>query len=149
MERYSTIYLIGALKRSVQDEPVHPIAMQILVGDSNHQWLEPHYVDRAIRPLGDVAVLIPTAPSSSNALIDACIAFFPERFVDCPALEPMHMALAGVRYLDFTYRDSVPLGWMELREQARPYFAQLDIRRAVLQPLPVWQMDPSTYWLAD
>jgi hypothetical protein len=149
VERYSAIYLIGTLNRAREEEGQHPIAMQILVGEGGNQWLEPHYFDRSLRPLGDVELMISSGPGSANALIDACIVFLPEYFVRCPALQTMQLALAGVTCLDFSCRDSIPRAWEDLREQARPYFALLDIRRAVLQPLPVWQMDTVQYFASD
>ena len=71
MAGYSKIYCVG------EDtlDGINPIYYQILVGDGNRQWLEVHYLDASIMPMGSMKVIIPEGPDHPNTLIDACLAF--------------------------------------------------------------------------
>ena len=54
---------------------VNPIEFLILVGEADRQWLEPHYVDRSIKPIGKLRVIVPAQSDQPDSLLDACIAF--------------------------------------------------------------------------
>jgi len=136
MAGYSRIYVIGGGGGFMGSDGVNPIMLEIRVGDGNRQWLEARYFETPIERLGDIQVIIPEGPGSANALIDACIAFFPEHFSDCPALASVKASAEVTTDLDFTNPKSIPRDWNILREQARPYFDQLGIWVADLVPLP-------------
>lgn len=135
MAGYSRIYVIGGAGGFMGADGVNPIELEIRVGEGNRQWLEPRYFETPIRRLGDIQAIVPEGPCSTNALIDACIAFYPERFADCPALELVESSITGMRGLDFTDPEFIPKDWSALREQARPYFRQLNIWYGDLVPL--------------
>ena len=136
MAGFSKLFVIGGLGGFQGADGVNPISMQIWVGDADRQWLQAHYVDRSIKSLGAIKTLVPEGPDDPNSLLDACIAFFPKHFEECPSLTEVSILLAGATRLDFD-RDEpkVRVIWRKLREEARPYFKRLHIFEAVLQPI--------------
>ncbi len=135
MAGFSKIYLIGGQGGFQGADGINPIRLQIWVGDADRQWLEPHYVDRSIKPLGTIRSLVPARPDDPEALLDACIAFFPEHFKRCPSLSGVASELEGVTQMDFDLGiDRIPKIWPQLRIEARPEFKRLNIYEAELQP---------------
>ena len=115
---------------------VNPIEFLVLVGEADRQWLEPHYFDTSITPIGALRVIVPASPNDPDALLDACIAFCPRHFSSCPSLAEVESSLGGVDRLDFHLRpEAVPAAWSALREEARPQFAALNVWQADLVPL--------------
>ena len=136
MAGYSRLYCIGGLGGFQGGDGINPILFQILVGDADRQWFESHYFDSTIKPLGEVNVIVPEGPDHPNALLDACIAFFPDHFKSCSLLPTVNSALIGVKRLDFDLgKDDIPSEWNGLREEARPYFKSLNIWEAILRPI--------------
>jgi hypothetical protein len=69
-------------------------------------------------------------------LLDACIAFCPRQFKSCPSLREVEAALRDTDGLDFnTGRDRIPKAWGNLREEARPLLAAMNVWEADLVPL--------------
>jgi hypothetical protein len=133
---FSKIYVIGGLGGVQGADGVNPIQMQIWVGDADRQWLEPHYVDRSIKPLGAIRSIVPAKPDDPAALLDACLVFFPKHFEKCPSLAEAARSLEGMTCLDFDQgKKAVPAIWPKLREEARPYFRRLHIFEAILTPV--------------
>ena len=136
MAGFSKLYVIGGLGGFQGADGVNPILMQIWVGDSDRQWLEPHYIDSSIKPLGAIKTLIPKGPDDPCSLLDACIAFFPKHFKRCPSLAEAALLLEDATRLDFDLdKPNIPVIWGTLREEARPYFNRLHIFEAVLHPV--------------
>lgn len=138
MAGFSKLYIIGGEGGFQGSDGVNLIQMQIWVGDGNRRWLEPHYIDSSIQPLGSVRTLVPARPDDPDMLLDACIAFFPQHFEQCPSLKAAATLLGGATHLDFDLGNKdVSAIWPQLREEARPYFKQLNIFEAVLQPVAI------------
>ena len=136
MAGYSKIYCIGGLGGFGGADGVNPIEIQIWQGEGNRQWLEVHYFKNGIKPIGRLKVVIPESPDHPDAILDACIAFFPACFESCPALSAVRQELQNEERLDFNLKkDLVPKEWPELREQARRLFEHLPIFEASLKPL--------------
>ncbi len=115
---------------------VNPIEFLVLVGDADRQWLESHYFDNSIVPIGKVRVIIPARPDDPDSLQDACVAFCPRRFSACMSLAEVQSDLTGVDRLDFHLGQSeIPASWFRLREEARSTFSTMNIWQADLQPL--------------
>ena len=147
MAGYSRIYCIGDEGGALGADGINPIDFQILVGNGNRQWLEVRYFNSNIRPMGKVEVIIPAAPYETirvdwtrhttpgpnhpDALLDACLAFFPEHFESCPSLTQVVEALGNASSIDFDL-DGEPSGWAQLREEARSLFKHLIIYEAKL-----------------
>lgn len=134
MAGISKIYCIGGEGGFLGSDGMNPIDFQILVGDAGRQWLEVQYFNRDIRPIGRVRVITPKGPDHPDALIDACLAFFPEYFESCPSLVQVVEALGNVSRIDF-HLDGEPSGWSQLREEAKPLFKYLVIYKAELNKM--------------
>jgi hypothetical protein len=76
MAGFSRIYSIGDLVGFQGADGVNPIRLQIWVGDADRQWLEVHYFDQSIQPLGAITKIIPEGPNHPNPLLDACLCFY-------------------------------------------------------------------------
>lgn len=135
MAGYTKLYVIGDPGGFLGSDGVNPIYLLILVGESDRQWLEPHYLDTSIAPLGDLRVIVPAGPDHPDSVLDACIGFFPGPFTACGSFHDVASQLVGVERLDFHLgARSVPTSWTTLREEARPIFDELHIWRAELEP---------------
>ena len=136
MAGFSKLYVIGGLGGVQGADGVNPIQLQIWVGDADRQWLEAHYVDCSIKPLGAIRVIVPEKPNDPVAILDACLVFFPKHFEQCPSLAVAAASLARMTRLDFDQgKKAVPTIWPKLREEAKPYFKQLHIFEGVLHPI--------------
>src|ERR1043165_3053644 len=101
MGGFSKIYCVGGLGGFEGADGINPIRLQIWVGDADRQWLEPHYVVKGIRPLGELKSLVPEGPNHPHSLIDACIAFYPQHFRQCPTFSTVAELLRTSSGLDF------------------------------------------------
>ena len=136
MAGYSKLYVIGGQGGYMGADGVNPIEFLVLVGDADRQWLEPHYFDRSIKPIGRLRVIVPAGPDEPDSLLDACIAFCPRRFRECASFGEVESALRGAERLDFdAHPQDIPTAWAKLREEARPLFAEMGIWRADLVPV--------------
>lgn len=143
MAGYGELYMVGAAAgseipakgwaKSVGGDGVSHILFQILVGEAERQWFEVHYLDKSIKPLGNITKIIPEANDHPDALLDCCIAFYPKYFESCPSLATIPKKVKTFRRLDFHHgMDEVPEEWAALREEARPLFKNLYIWQAKL-----------------
>ena len=136
MAGYSKLYCIGGLGGFMGADGINPITLQILVGDADRQWLEPHYFDKRLKPIGNIRTIIPEGPNHPNSLVDACIAFSPKFFENCSSLTKVKIELQDNTCLDFHLGlESIPLSWFDLRKEAIPYFKKLNIFEANLTQL--------------
>ena len=127
----SKIYCIGTEGGFGGSDGLRTIGLLILVTEGGAQALVAYHTDKCIRPMGRIEVIVPAGPDHPDALIDACLAFYPEHFESCPSLAQVTKALAKARRIDFHW-DGEPTGWAELREEARPLFEELIIYEGVL-----------------
>ena len=136
MAGYSKIYVVGGLGGFLGADGVNPIEFMVLVGESDRQWSEPHYFDASIKPLGRLRSIIPAGPNHPDALLDACVAFCPRKFICCPTLAEVEAELRNIDRLDFhAHPQEIPSTWARLREEARPHFAEMNIWSADLVPI--------------
>jgi hypothetical protein len=134
MAGYSKLYCIGGLGGSEGADGINPIGLQIWVGNSSRQWLEPHYFDNDITPIGHIKVIVPRGPDDPNALLDACIAFYPEAFAQCASMAVVQSKLARAETLDFDLGENeIPQEWHQLRKEAQGPFRELHIFEADLK----------------
>ena len=132
MAGYSTIYCIGGEGGFQGADGMNPIYFQILQGEGNRRWLEPHYFDKTITPIGKIKAIIPESLELKDAIIDACVAFAPKFFEKCPTLEQVKKECSTMTSLDFNLsKNEIPDSWYALREEARPIVEkELNIVRA-------------------
>jgi len=94
----------------------------------------PHYVNAKPQPLSKVNRIVPAGPDHPDALIDACIAFYPQHFRSCQSFTEAELVLNDTDCLDFDLgTTNVPVIWKQLREEARPLFKQLCVMQARLE----------------
>jgi len=137
MSGYSKIYCIGGFGGFQGADGINPIYFQIWVGDADRQWLEVHYIDRSIKPLGQINTIIPESPNNPNGLIDACIAFYPKHFNKCNSLKLVREKISSFDSLDFHLGlKKIPKEWFMLRKEALPFFQKLNIFEGKLWPVP-------------
>ena len=143
MAGYSTIYCIGGLGGFQGADGMNPIHFQILQGEADRRWLEPHYFDKTITPIGKINVIIPESLELKDAIIDACVAFAPKFFEKCPTLEQVKKECSSFTRLDFNLsRKKIPDSWYVLREEARPIVeTELNIVRARMNHLQPSKID--------
>lgn len=136
MAGFSKIYCLGELGGFQGADGINSIGCQFWVGNSDRQWWEAHYFDDTLSPLGDIGVVIPSGPESETALLDACLAFVPRLFVDCPSLAAVRQQAVGLQRLDFHLNsDEVPASWGDLQREARGIFENLILFEADLKLL--------------
>src|SRR5690349_12910309 len=128
MAGYSKLYCIGGLGGYMGADGINPILLQIWVGNANRQWLEAHYFESGINPIGNIKVIVPEAPDHPEALLDACLAFYPEAFSQCTSMTQVRAKLAKAERLDFHLgKKKIPQEWDQLRSEAKQPFSELNI----------------------
>jgi hypothetical protein len=133
MAGYSKIYVVGGLGGFMGSDGVNPIEFLLLVGDADRQWVEPHYFDKRIEPIGKLGVMVPTGANDPDLLLDACIAFYPIHFASCPSLSKVESALSSADRLDLHFGPSeIQSLWKVLREEARSLLSEMNIWQADL-----------------
>ncbi len=136
MAGFSGLYVLGGQGGFMGADGVDRIGMLVLVGHSDRMWLEPHYFDDTLSRDSQVRVVVPKGPHDPDMLLDAMLAFAPSLFESCPTLHEVSEQLAGADRLDFDAgSDEIPKSWQQLREEARPIAADLNIWFAELKPL--------------
>lgn len=78
-------------------------------------------------PLGRLAT-VTTAAGHPDALLDACLAFYPEVFAQCSALALVRQVIGDVDHLDLS--DRLPVGWQALRAEGKAVMAGCVVRTA-------------------
>lgn len=115
---------------------VNPILAQIWMGESHRMWFEARYFDKEFGPMGRLRVVVPPRPDRDDNLLDACLAFFPAPFEQCPSFSAVLEQLGDAEGLDFHAEPGkVPASWEKLREEAREEFAQIGLWQADIEPL--------------
>ncbi len=139
MAGFNKLYVIGEQGGFMGADGVNPIEFMLLVGDAGRQWIEPLYVDVSIKPLGALKNIVPEGPDFPDSILDACLAFAPAYFGQCPSLKAVRKelnAMDDMEQLDFDQgQHRLPASWATLREEARPLFWQMNVWRADFVPL--------------
>ena len=77
---------------------------------------------------------MPEGPDHPNALLDACLAFYPKAFAECASLAAVQSKLARAESLDFDLgKREIPQEWQQLRSEALGPFRELNIFEAELR----------------
>ena len=134
MAGYSKLYCIGGLGGFKGADGINPIELQIWVGNASRQWFEAHYIEKSITPIGKIKTIVPEGPDHANALLDACLAFFPSAFAQCASMAAVQSKLAQAESLDFDLgQGDIPPEWQQLRREAWGPFRGLHIFEAELK----------------
>ena len=134
MAGINQMFFVGGQGGVLGADGINPIYFQIWVGDANRQWLEVHYVDRSLQPMGKVTRFVPRRPNDPVNIMDACLLFYPEHFAKCSLISVVAEKLKDTEFVDFDLEENVPKEWPWLRYEARPYFEELGIFSAKLEP---------------
>lgn len=146
MAGFSKAYWIGLPGGYLGADGMNPIWVELLVGDSDRQWWEPHYYrDSFLHRLGHLARIIPVGPDRPATLLDATIAFFKDPFAQCPSFSQVERQLGSRTYLDFHLNQrSVPEAWASLRAEALPIFQKLYIFEGIFKELDLSAITSNT-----
>ena len=136
MAGYTAIYCVGGAGGYEGADGINSILFQMWQGDGNRQWLEVHYFDNSVQPIGNIRNIVPSGPDSPTMLLDACIAFFPRHFEACPSLPQVRDALRDAQHIDFDQgADTIQQSWNQLRTEAAPLLEGLFIVEGELHPV--------------
>jgi len=101
-------------------------ALAVVRSDDAGCWtFRPMYPAGAGAPLGRFQTLT-TAAGHPDALLDACLAFYPETFSHCASLALVRQVVGEVEHLDLSER--LPVGWQALRAEGRETVVGAEVR---------------------
>jgi hypothetical protein len=136
MTDFDPVYIVTEPDFPAVGSPVRPARIVIFVGHGDRAWMEARVPDGAVRSLGNIRVVIPERPDFDAALLDALLAFWPERFRSCPSLADVEARLLHRERLDFhLHAERIPKEWQALRREARPIFERLVVARVARELL--------------
>lgn len=131
-------FLVFEREGLVNGVKVGDALFQIRVGNADRQWLEVSYIARHLRPIVPVTI-VPAFPDDPDAMVDACLLYYPKHFTRCPSLDTVTRELRNrpepLRGLDFhLFLEDIPRAWFTLREEARPFLDELAIFSCEFKP---------------
>lgn len=134
---YSTAYLVGnPLDSDFFGDDLSPKFL-ILRQEGNRTSMHVLYIDKKVKPISNINVVVVMAPDDPYLLMDSVIAFYPEYFRNCASLTKVKDQLKNITFLDLQLNK--PDGWERLREEAFPYFKKLRINTATFDEN--WKLD--------
>ncbi len=108
--------------------PDQPAPLAVVRTDDADTWtFQPMYAAGAGAPLGRLQRLT-TAARHPDALLDACLAFFPETFSHCASLALVRQVIGEAEELDLSGR--LPVGWVALRGEGKALVQGCDVKTA-------------------
>ena len=136
MAGYFKIYMIGGSGGFLGSDGINPIKLQILVGTSDRQWLEPKYFDDELQSIFGITHMIPSSPVNDQNIIDGLIVFAPDLFIkSCPLIDDAY------KYFDDLGKKRIDMGkdqpefWGELVQQAQLTFDNIKLYKADIEDL--------------
>ena len=130
MSDFNPVYAVTDPDAPAPGSPIRTPDIVILVGHGNRAWMEARVPGGRPRPLGRIEAVIPEKPDFDAALLDALLAFWPERFRSCPSLAAVESRLLHREKLDFDLgADRIPAEWAALRREARAIYERLVVVR--------------------
>jgi len=136
MAGFIKIYMVGGSGGFLGSDGINPIALQVLIGTSSREWLEPNYFDKNFSSLSGITHMVPKSPTNDENIIDGLIIFAPQLFEEsCDLLKDaqMHFDKLGKKRIDMS-KDQ-PTFWDDLVSQAKPKFKNLKLYRANIEDL--------------
>ena len=138
MAGYVKFYLVGGKGGYCGVDGINPINMIIGVGASDREWLSPIIMNskNQSKPIWKLNVIIPDPDNYGNSIIDACIAFCPEKFKDCSYFDEVVKQVGNSERIEFVNEDKIPSSWSKLRNQALPIFEKMTVFEAKISEMP-------------
>ena len=136
MAGFIKIYMVGGSGGFLGSDGINPIALQVLIGTSSREWLEPNYFDKNFSSLSGITHMVPKSPTNDENIIDGLIIFAPQLFEEsCDLLKDaqMHFDKLDKKRIDMS-KDQ-PTFWDDLVSQAKPKFKNLKLYRANIEDL--------------
>ena len=136
MAGFYKIYMVGGSGGFMGADGINPIALQILIGTSSREWLEPNYFDKDLSSISGITRMVPKSPTNDENIIDGLIIFAPQLFEEsCDLLKDAHMYFdkLGKKRIDMSKHE--PAFWNDLVIQAKPKFENLKLFRANIEDL--------------
>lgn len=138
MNDFNPVYLVLDPDSPAGPAPIRTPGLVVLFGHGNRIWVKARVPSGWLRPIGRIETVVPEAPDSETALLDALLAFWPERFRSCPSLGAVEAKLGRTDFLDFDeHPERIPAEWTALRREARAIYEELVVVRvdgALLAP---------------
>ena len=111
--------------------PARPAPFAVVRSDDGATWtFQPLYAAGAGAPLGRLQT-VTTAAKHPDALLDACLAFFPEVFAGCAALALVQQVVGEAEQLDLSGR--LPVGWAALRGEGKAVMMGAAVKTAQVE----------------
>ncbi len=131
-----------------EDGVATPFSLEIIESRISRRELvwSVHYPARSVTQLGAVRSITPVG---ETALLDACLAFFPQHFRHCATLRSIERQVRRQPHIDFrqVQRGAILKQWPQLRDEAQAAFETLSIFEGRLTPvLPNAQISRGNHW---
>ena len=136
MAGFYKIYMVGGSGGFLGTDGINPIALQILIGTSSREWLEPNYFDKELSSISGITHMVPKGPTDNENIIDGLIIFAPQLFEkSCDLLKDayIHFDKLGKKRIDMS--EDQPAFWNDLVCEAKPTFENLKLYRANIEDL--------------
>ena len=136
MAGFYKIYMVGGSGGFLGTDGINPIALQILIGTSSREWLEPNYFDKQFSSISGITHMVPKSPTNDENIIDGLIIFAPQLFEkNCDLLKDayVHFDKLGKKTIDMS--EDQPAFWNDLVSQAKPTFENFKLYRANIEDL--------------
>lgn len=114
--------------------PDHTDTLAVVRTDDAGTWtFQPMYAASAGAPLGQVHT-VTTAAQHPDALLDACLAFYPAVFANCASLALVRQVVGEATELDLSER--LPVGWQALRAEGKAVMTGCVVKTARVEVGP-------------
>jgi len=136
MAGFFKIYILGGSGGFLGSDGVNPIALQILVGTADREWLEPKYFDENLSSISGITHVVPQRPINDENIIDGLIIFAPQLFLkDCDLLSDAYKYFEKLGQKRIDMGKDRPDFWSDLIDQAKPTFDNLKLFKANIEDL--------------
>ena len=128
--------MVGGSGGFLGSDGINPIALQILIGTSSREWLEPKYFDEKFSSISGITHIVPKNPINDDNIINGLIIFAPQLFEkNCDLLKNaiIYFEKLGKKRIDMSKDE--PEFWTDLIIQAKPIFESLKLFRADIENL--------------
>ena len=136
MAGFYKIYMVGGSGGFLGADGINPIGLQILVGTSDREWLEPKYFNEKFKSISGITHMVPLRPTNDENIIDGIIIFGPQLFMkNCDLLKDAFKYFGDLGKKRIDMSEDQPEFWNELVNQAQPTFQKIKLYSADIKDL--------------